>query len=215
MKFHRTTMAAPFAPLSPVFKRSRFLEPSTCRQIRGAFDRGDAESAEVLGDQASVRRDIRRVISVEVDEQTLSFVERALDAVRQDLQTFFGESLAGREGTGFLRYPPGGFYLPHRDRATVASWPDAARRRIAIVVFLNGALEVDPGGDFSGGYLRIYGSDTVEPEVSTDVAPAAGLLVAFRADAWHEVTTVVGGNRDVIVDWFTEAEGLPTASRYR
>jgi predicted 2-oxoglutarate/Fe(II)-dependent dioxygenase YbiX len=35
-----------------------------------------------------------------------------------------------------------------------------------------------------------------------EVQPAAGLLVAFPADALHEVTVVQGGVRDVVVDWF-------------
>src|SRR5690606_19121568 len=115
---------------------------------------------------------------------------------------FFGLPLGDREGCGFVRYPDGGFYTPHRDRAWVDAWPAAARRAIAVVVFLNGCRGGPPDppssargtgdeGTFSGGTLRIYAAGT-----AIDVVPRTGLLAAFRADAWHEVTRVTGGTRD-------------------
>ena len=69
----------------------------------------------------------------------------------------------------------------------MASWPEAARRSVAVVLFLN--------GDFEGGLLRLFAGETIE------IAPQAGLLVAFPADLLHEVT-VVSGTRDAVVDWF-------------
>ena len=149
------------------------------------------DAAEVLAESIEQRDEARRAASIEIDARVLAEVEQRLDGARPAVARFFGVTLGDREGAGFLRYADGGFYRPHRDRAAVPSWPDAARRQIAVVTFLNG------GADFEGGLLRVYcGEDTI------DVRPEPGLLVAFPADLLHEVTTVRGGTRDAIVDWF-------------
>ena len=153
------------------------------------MDRAAAEPAEILADDIALDTDARRALSVEVDADTLALVERALEAERDPLTAFFSEALAEREGPGFLRYGPGGFYGPHRDRGSVPSWPGAARRTIAVVIFLNDR--------FSGGVLRLHGDDATR-----DVVPREGTLVAFPAATLHEVVPVVEGTRDTIVDWF-------------
>jgi predicted 2-oxoglutarate/Fe(II)-dependent dioxygenase YbiX len=155
------------------------------------MDAGTADAAEVLDESIERRDGTRHAASIEIDPQVIEEIERRLDAVRDAVARFFGLALGEREGPGFLRYAEGGFYRPHRDRAHVPSWPDAARRQVAVVTFLNGS------GDFEGGLLRLYGDAR-----TVDVRPEAGLLVAFPADLLHEVTTVRGGTRDAIVDWF-------------
>jgi SM-20-related protein len=163
-----------------------FFDGQTCRAVREAMDAGVTEAAEVLSTGIDERDDVRRAASIEVDARVLEEVERRLDGELDRVSAFFGMPLTGREGAGFLRYAPGGFYRPHRDRATVSSWPGAARRRVTAVVFLN-------AGGFSGGVLRV-GDRTITPET--------GLLAAFRAETLHEVTTVSGGVRDSVVDWY-------------
>jgi predicted 2-oxoglutarate/Fe(II)-dependent dioxygenase YbiX len=111
-------------------------------------------------------------------------------------------TLNRREGAGFVRYPEGGFYRPHRDRGNDPGWEGAARRAIALVVFLNTSRAVSPTGEFDGGVLRLR-----LPDGDVDVTPEAGTLVAFSADVLHEVTEVRGGTRDTIVDWFYEPSG--------
>jgi predicted 2-oxoglutarate/Fe(II)-dependent dioxygenase YbiX len=164
-----------------------FLDPDSCRRIRRAMDAGVPDAAEVLDRAIEPRVAVRRAASIEIAEACVRDVESRLDARRDAIAAFYGVALTGREGAGFIRYPVGGFYAPHRDRADVPSWPDAARRRIALVVFLNDAT----------GTLRL--SVDTSP---VDVIPREGLLVAFPADTLHEVTVVQGGDRDVIVDWF-------------
>ena len=150
------------------------------------MDDGIADAAEVIDGEIEQQGDVRRAASIEVDAHTLAVVERRLDEVRASVGAFFGISVTGREGAGFLRYGPGGFYRPHFDRAEVAAWPGAARRRITAVVFLN-------SGDFAGGVLRV-GDQPIVPET--------GMLAAFPADTVHEVTPVRDGVRDTIVDWY-------------
>jgi predicted 2-oxoglutarate/Fe(II)-dependent dioxygenase YbiX len=165
------------------------------------MDAGQRESADVLHDTIEQRDRVRRAAYVDVSEDVLADLEKRLDTRRDVIGAFFGIRLVAREGAGFVRYADGGFYLPHRDRATLPSWPDAARRAIAAVVFLNSSRAVDASGDFSGGVLRLLDGP------ATDLTPRQGTLVAFPADRLHEVTIVRGGTRDAVVDWFYEMAG--------
>ena len=181
-----------------VFAAPGFLDEGDCRRIRLGMDRGLVEAAEVL--DRGMEQHVRRASNVDVDRELIDMVERRLDAIRADLAAFFGVPLGDREGAGFLRYPAGGFYKPHRDRGESADWPDAARRQVSVVIFLNSSTRVDAGGDFGGGALELC-VDT-EP---LDVNPERGLLLAFRADVLHQVTRVSDGTRDTIVDWYYAA----------
>lgn len=179
-----------------LYRHPAFLDGATCLRVRRAMDAGAAEDAAVLTDTIEQRPHVRRASSIEIDPAVTADIERRFDAARGALATFFGVPLGGREGAGFLRYGAGDFYAAHRDRAFVPSWPAARRRRIALVAFLN-ASGTGEEGDFDGGLLRLFlAAGTI------DVAPQAGLLVAFAADALHEVTAVRGGTRDAVVDWF-------------
>ena len=153
------------------------------------MDAGRSDQAEVLDSDFEARTSERQAISIEITAPVVDEVEGWLDELAPELELFFGVSLTEREGAGFIRYPDGGFYGLHRDRANVPSWPDAARRRIAVVVFLNAS--------FDGGVLKLLFDEQV-----IDVVPEAGVLVAFPADILHEVTPVAGGVRDAIVDWW-------------
>ena len=170
-----------------LYRHPGFLAPGDCLRLRRGMDAGTSEDAEILGETVERQQAVRRAATIEVAPWLLAEVEERLDAVRPAVAEFFSRPLTGREGCGFVRYATGGFYRPHRDRATVQSWPDAARRAVALVVFLN--------ADFEGGLLRLFGAETI------DVTPQAGLLVAFPADLLHEVT-LVRGTRDAVVDWF-------------
>jgi predicted 2-oxoglutarate/Fe(II)-dependent dioxygenase YbiX len=179
------------------------LPPEVCGAIRRAMDRGASDPAEVLEDAIEHQDHVRRTLSIEVDAATLQLVEDRLEALRAGLSSRFGLPLGPREGTGFLRYLPGGFYRPHRDRGDLPSWPGAARRQLAVVLFLNSAVDAGDADGFTGGTLRLFrdapGAVPVEP---IEITPSAGTLVAFSATVLHEVTRVDGAIRDAAVDWF-------------
>jgi predicted 2-oxoglutarate/Fe(II)-dependent dioxygenase YbiX len=158
------------------------------------MDHAATEPAEILDESGSgipLAAVGRLAQTVDVDAATIATVESAIEGERDALAAFFAKRLVEREGPGFLRYGPGGFYGPHRDRGVSPSWPAAARRTVAVVVFLN--------DDYSGGALRLHGDTR-----SRDVLPREGTLVAFSATLLHEVVPVVDGVRDTIVDWFYE-----------
>jgi predicted 2-oxoglutarate/Fe(II)-dependent dioxygenase YbiX len=181
-----------------LFIEPRLFDPPTCRRIRAAMDAGTPEPSEVLGSDMALDEEVRRAAHVDIDAMLLQVIEDRLDAAAPAIGRFYGLRLTEREGTSLLRYPAGGFYKPHRDYAVNAAWPGAARRRIAVVVFLASSRDEEPSGLFDGGWLRLLPDDG-EP---LDLRPRQGTLVAFPADTLHEVTVVGSGRRDTLVDWF-------------
>jgi hypothetical protein len=85
-----------------------------------------------------------------------------------------------------------------------------ARRRLAVVIFLSDEIHPDHPGQprgampmerYAGGALRLCSHEAPEfvSERAWDVPARKGLLVAFRADTWHEVTPITDGRRYTIV----------------
>ena len=171
-----------------MFVRAEFWGAADCRRIRAAMDRAPRSPAEIYADGFRVDEAVRRAFDVDVEDAVVEEVQRAIDAARPQVAEFFDLPLSGAEGPGFLRYASGGFYGVHRDVAP--EWEEFPRR-ISVVVFLTTA-----GEDCEGGALRVYNPD---PQ---DIAPRAGMLVAFPSEVPHEVLPVTAGVRDTIVDWF-------------
>ena len=187
--------------MSQPFLADGFLGDDECLACVWAMDAGVREESEVLGSGSETRLDVRRAEDVDVDRAVLALVEERLDQYRSRVARHFGAELTGREGAGFVRYLPGGFYTPHMDWTTESeAWPAAARRRVAAVVFLGTSTRADPGGDFEGGLLRLF-PDGLEA-AGVEVVPRRGMLVAFPATMLHEVTVVQRGVRDAVVDWY-------------
>ena len=89
-----------------------------------------------------------------------------------------------------MRYEKGDFFVRHQDGNTHQLDFDHLRvRRISIIVFLNDS--------FSGGRLNFY-----DPTTAFALVGETGLLVAFKADTFHEVLPVTSGERFTIVSWF-------------
>ena len=159
------------------------------------MDHGEVEPAETLDGDIGVDDTVRRVATVDVDPATQADIEARLDAAREAIGRHFHMTIGEREGVNFLRYGVGGFYLPHVDRADVPAWPAAAKRRIAVVLFLNTSTAVPGPDEFTGGELHVI-------DARVDIEPRAGRLAAFDAGLLHEVLPVRRGTRDVVVDWF-------------
>lgn len=162
------------------------------------MDRGIDDPAQIVGREIATHDRVRRTRSIEIETAVQDWFERRLDAITADLEAL-GIPLGAREGTGFLRYPPGGFYRAHRDRGKVDGWPDAARRAVSVVAFLNDASMTGTPGAFAGGELWLHAEGSA---VSVRVVPETGLLVAFPSIRLHEVLPIRAGVRDAAVDWF-------------
>ena len=164
---------------------------------------GVSEPAEVLEGSEGLDFTARRALDIEVDPDTLRTIESTLDDARIAIGTRHGLTLTAREGAGFLSYGPGDHYRRHVDRAIDESFPEAARRRVSAVLFLNSSGTEQQPDAFSGGELVIYrdgvGQDARDPVV---IVPEEGTLVTFLSDVPHEVMMVTAGVRDVVVDWY-------------
>jgi predicted 2-oxoglutarate/Fe(II)-dependent dioxygenase YbiX len=148
-----------------------------------------------------------------VPEDALRTMADRVCALAPEVASFFAETLTEYETPHFVIYEPDDFYRPHRDLYRDVDVPEPlGRRRIAIVVFLNdrdrqSAIDespdeaAPPSGRFRGGALRLcsHELDDFEPELAWEVPAERGLLVAFRADTWHEVTPVTHGRRYTVV----------------
>jgi predicted 2-oxoglutarate/Fe(II)-dependent dioxygenase YbiX len=176
-----------------VFVDETFFDAAACRRVRDAMAQGRLEPAEILDDEIRLQDAVRRTSMIDVDEETIAFVEAAFDGCRDTVAAFHQVTVTDREGAGFLRYDAGGYYRAHRDRATLDVWPGAARRRVALVLFLN--------DDFDGGALRLLRAGGGRP---LTIKPRAGTLVAFDAATLHEVLPVTSGVRETVVDWFLD-----------
>jgi predicted 2-oxoglutarate/Fe(II)-dependent dioxygenase YbiX len=143
-----------------------------------------------------------------------SLVLDRLEAVRPALETRFAEGTLAWDGLQFLAYRPGDFFRPHRDRSAAPGNEVTRRRRVAVVVFLNGAGEASlPEAEtFDGGALTFYGllDDPRLRGVGYPLRAEAGLLVAFRPSVLHEVTPVSRGERHTVVAWLVEPSSTPS-----
>lgn len=182
-----------------LFILKRALDEDACQAVRRAMNAGTSEATEILEDEFVRRDEVRQAAHLEVDEDTRGFVEAQLDALRPRIARFFHTTLGDREGISLLRYGAGGFFKRHRDQGAVASWPDAARRRISVVLFLTTSRQLRETGTFSGGALRFFDDEGL---LTHEVHPEAGTLVAFPSNTLHEVLPVADGTRDAVVDWF-------------
>lgn len=164
------------------------------------------EPATIIGETSNgtLNPDVRRAWEVEVPTGQIELVDRRLRALGDDLERHFSVRLADAESATFLRYPPGAFYLPHRDRREIPDPSNAHLRSVSVVVFVNGPHE-EPR--YAGGQLRFYGLLGEGPlaDLGLDAEPEAGTVVAFPSTVLHEVAPVSSGVRCSIVTWFIDA----------
>lgn len=181
-----------------------FLSRSICAQLCCEIDSSNKVEAEVgRAGQSLVDKTERRCARADLSSKTVDWVYSALRELSGKLSIHFGQMLTDCERPQFLRYKPGDLFRPHRDVAEQADAPQVMRERlVSSVIFLNDAG--DYGTDLGCLTLHTSGSGEIPRTESYPITifPEAGLLVAFRADALHEVHAVKTGNRYTIVTWY-------------
>jgi SM-20-related protein len=223
---HRTTptdgednasVARDETDLAPVdvFVLPAFLTDLECVGLRAEMD----SVAQVDGgvretdrpDADTIDRAGRSARECQVSDDTIRSIAQRICQVAPEIGAHFNEDLAEYETPHFIMYGVGDFYRSHRDLYPDVVVPEPiARRRVAVVIFLNDETDPDrsgePGGAmpterYAGGTLRLCSHDAPEfvSERASDVPARRGLLVAFRADTWHEVTPITDGRRFTIV----------------
>ena len=191
-----------------VYLQRDFVPMDVCEALRREALAGSGSAAEIyVGEEGQVEPAVRKTLEIAVPDRLRVDLQARLDAIAPALSSHFGVALAGSEGVGFLLYERGGFYRPHRDRAArdgSAGGNQTFRRRVSVVVFLNGAADRPGPFEYAGGRLALYGliDDPAWRDVGMPVDAEPGLLVAFDSATLHEVTPVTAGRRLTAVDWF-------------
>jgi SM-20-related protein len=183
-----------------LFLLRNFLDASTCATLRAELAASPTTQAPVYieGSEGVLHDTVRKTTSVHPSDETFEQIHERLLLQKSALEQHFGESLTDCERPQFLRYEKGDFFVRHQDGNTKQIDFDHLRiRRISIVVFLND-YSVEPKAEcFSGGALSFY-----DGPKTFDLLGETGLLVAFTADTFHEVSPVTSGERFTIISWF-------------
>jgi SM-20-related protein len=201
--------------LVDVFVLPAFLSEVECAELRAEMDEvpqvegGVRETARPEAD--SIDRSGRSAFDCEVSETTIQSIAQRICRVAPQIAEHFDQALAEYETPHFVLYKPGDFYRAHRDLYADVVVPEPiSRRRLSVVIFLNDGGDLPDEDDpapaetmdrYGGGRLRLCSHDAHEfaSRDAWDVPARQGLLVAFRADTWHEVTPVTVGGRYTIV----------------
>ncbi len=193
-----------------LFTIREFLNLETCGRLLTEAQAAARRQATVIQktDGAKIDEGVRRTRYAIVSEETTAFLRDRLLAIESDIANHFHVSLSGCEPPDFLIYEPGDFFLAHTDRGKEAApkYEGILRRRVSVVLFLNGEQSGPGTSGYSGGALTFYGllKDPRAKELGLSLVGEPGLLVAFPADMVHAVTTVTSGERYTVVSWFTD-----------
>lgn len=183
------------------------LTPQQCVHWRDALDDAAAAPAAVLDPAygGRVAPQIRRVARLQPPAALQSQAMQLLVALQPQLQAYFGQALGRCEPAQFLRYEVGDFFVAHQDGNTPLLRDASLSRRVSLVLLLNDASLTAQEGCYGGGELVFHPhySSAAAPSRHT---PAAGSLLAFRAETTHEVLPVTHGRRYSIAGWFHAAE---------
>ncbi len=185
-----------------------FFDADSCASLRAEADACEQETVGVVDGYSlneRIKDEVRRTKEARVSKRTRSLVHERLVELRPDIERHFGLALGGCERPQFLVYQPGDYFRPHQDSEDAPAKPDyVRRRRVSVVLFLNGETENPSPESFGGGALALYGL-LAEPRMKDfgfNLVGEAGLLVAFRSDLIHEVRDVTRGRRYTVVSWF-------------
>ena len=185
-----------------------FLDAQSCARFRSEIHSSAHSSAtlvEKYGTLEGINESVRKTKTAEVSASTVLFVRDCLMALKPKMEEHFKIPLSDCESPQFLVYKEGDYFLPHRDRKDEPSMPEYVKKRqVSIVIFLNGESKEPAPDSYAGGALTFYGliDDPKWKKYGFQLNGETGLMIAFRSDLLHEVTSVTRGTRYAIVSWF-------------
>lgn len=180
-----------------------FLDVATREDILSEMRAAGSGPATVYGREAggAVETLVRKVTRVNMPSETLEHVTRQLLDRKDEIESYFGETVSECEEPQFLRYQEGDFFIPHQDGNTPLIFDESRLRKVSIVIFLSEQSMEETAGAYSGGSLLLHGTYP-NHDLRVPVTNDPGTLVAFRAQTTHEVTPVTYGDRYTIVSWY-------------
>ena len=183
-----------------------FLDADTCAHLRQEVKKAEKVPGAVGGESGryEIDPDSRRTNIAEMPPEAEAMIDKRLSTLIPEVERHFSVRIEGRQRLQFLLYREGDFFDAHRDRNTS---PEAAefsrRRRVSVVVFLNGEAEEPAPEAYGGGSLTFYGllGEQGDRQVGLPVVGETGLLLAFDSNLTHAVTPVTHGERYTVVTW--------------
>ncbi len=162
-------------------------------------------------DQAmQVYENVRRTKYVRLSSKRRAALEDRFQALRPEVEAFFGLQLDRCSGTQLLAYQPGDYFRAHQDAPDDPNQPcppELRRRKVSAILFLNGQAKKPKQGEYGGGSLIFPGLLDGKGAQGSGIAvvPEPGLFVAFLSTVWHRVDEVTTGTRYTLVTWFESA----------
>lgn len=194
-----------------VFAVKTFLDAESCQTILSEMiSTQSIEPATITTEGIEhVDEAIRRTKIIRVSDDTKKIISERLESCKNQIEKHFQVSLSDCETPQFLAYKEGDFFKLHIDSSTsLSSQEYARRRRVSVVLFLNEESSSPDLTSYSGGSLILYGliKQPLWENYGFNIQGKPGLLIAFAADAYHEVMPVTQGMRFTIVTWFPSSE---------
>jgi SM-20-related protein len=190
-----------------LFVVERFFDDELSATLRAELRSSPGLPSTVeRGGEYIVDPNVRKTTRAAVSASAASYVDGRIAELRPDLEKHFGMPLSEYEPPYFARYREGDYFRPHADTGQAADAPDRIKaRKVTVVIFLNGESDTPSGDSYCGGSLTFYGlmDDPRWKPMGLPLIGESGLLVGFRADAIHEVTTITHGERYTIVSRFS------------
>ncbi len=191
-----------------LFVRRNFFDSPLCERLQAEIDAAACEKGRITrtgGDEVLDESQRRVLLAAHLERSAKSLVKERLRDLKPILEEHFKVSLTDFQPPAFLSYGEGAFYKHHRDASPGAS-DDIEKRRVSVVIFLNGQSAAPAANCYGGGQLTFYGlldgEKWEECAFALDAEP--GLLIAFRSGTFHEVRPVTHGRRFTIVAWFID-----------
>lgn len=185
-----------------------FFDAETCAMLREPMLTGMSEPGTIYrnGKEELVDESFRKAKEIKVSKDVEKLVEKRLLDLMPELSAHFKMELQNMENPRFVLYTKGDFFLAHRDTSPAEDAVSRlVARRVTAVIFLNDEVE-QPGQEmtYCGGALTFYGlvKEKGWEKVGFPVHGKEGLLVAFPADALHEVKEITYGERYTILSLF-------------
>ena len=129
---------------------------------------------------------------------------KKLSDIKPAIERFFSFGLGEYVESHVTIWKSGDFIGRHVDAVEPQNRSQEPIIRIVVLIFLNDhvgeGLEPEPGSQYAGGNLTIYGliKDKAFEDFGYPVEGKTGTLVAYRSTAIHEVTPIQKGIRYVL-----------------
>jgi len=127
-----------------LFAIKDFFEAELCAKLRTEARLATSKAATVVGKDGKGILDekTRTTKCTQVSRETIAYIKSQLIAFKPKLEEHFQVKLKDCEEPQFLRYHPGGFYVPHPDSNQAENAPQFLKdRQVYTVIFLNSEVD--------------------------------------------------------------------------